>query len=276
MDKNEKNILRKRKKFHNLALLIFLICLALIWVAILIGTVFQSFQVAVEETGETAFGLGQYRTILLHNPTYLNMYWNSILITVTVVLGSIVVSLLGAYAFTVLRFKGKELLFFLYLVVMLLPLQVTMMPNYMVAYALHIEESYLAIILPAIFNPFGVFVMRQQMKQVPFECVEAAQIDGAGPVQIFFYIFLPMVRSGIMALLMLLVIEYWNLVDQVVIFIRQPEKYPLSVFLDEISQKMTSVAPASSVFYLIPVIALLFYGHNYLKEGIGLMNVKER
>lgn len=274
MDK-KKSVFRKKKAARQFLLLLVLMCLALIWVMPLVKTVVLSFQETAGD-GTMRFSLGQYRTILLETPVYLNMYWNSILITVAVVLGSIVVSLLGAYAFTMLRFKGKEALFFLYIVVMLLPLQVTMMPNYMVAHALHIEESYLAIILPAIFNPFGVFLMRQQMQQVPVECVEAARIDGAGQLQILTRIFLPMVRSGIMALVMLLVIEYWNLVDQVIIFIRQPERYPLSMFLDQISREMGNVSYAAATFYLIPVIALLFYGHDCLKEGIGLMNVKER
>lgn len=272
MSKNAKRVLPKKKIIYQILLLI---CLALIWVTPFIKTVLLSFQ-GRSEDGTMQFGMGQYRSILLETPIYLNMYWNSILITTAVVLGSIVVSLLGAYAFTMLNFKGKEVLFFLYIVVMLLPLQVTMMPNYLVARILNISDSYLAIILPAIFNPFGVFLMRQQMRQVPSECVEAARIDGAGQIRIFGYIYLPMVRSGIMALVMLLVIEYWNLVDQVIIFIRQPEKYPLSVFLDQISREMGSVSYAAAAFYLIPIIALLCYGHNYLKEGIGLMNVKER
>lgn len=268
------SIIQKRKNIFRFLLLIFLICLALLWVMPFIQTFLQSFQV-VAENGSRKLSMEQYQTILLKTPIYLNMYWNSIFITILVVFGSIVVSLLGAYAFTMMQFKGKELLFFFYIVVMLLPLQVTMMPNYLVARLLHIEESYFAIILPAIFNPFGVFLMRQQMKQVPAECVEAARIDGAGTLQILFRVFLPMVRSGIMALLMLLVIEYWNLVDQVIVFIRQPEKYPLSVFLDQISREMQSVSYAAATFYLIPIIALLCYGHNYLKAGIGLMNVKE-
>lgn len=267
--------MKKKKEIGRILFPVGLAGLALVWVMPLIKTVFQSFAERAED-GTLQFGMGQYRTILLETPVYLNMYWNSILITVMVAAGSIAVSLLGAYAFTRMNFKGKELLFFLYIVVMLLPLQVTMMPNYLVSRILHMEESYLAIILPAVFNPFGVFLMRQQMRQVSSECVEAAKMDGAGEFRIFISVFLPMVRSGIMALLMLLVIEYWNLVDQVIIFIRQPERYPLSVFLDQISREMEDVSYAAATFYLIPVIVLLCYGHEYLKEGIGLMNVKER
>lgn len=266
---------RKKKEAVRIFWLVCLTILALIWVMPLIRTILRSFVDGMGD-GIPQPGLGQYRTILLETPVYLNMYWNSILITAVVVTGSIMVSLLGAYAFTRMQFRGKELLFFLYVLVMLLPLQVTMMPNYLVSRILHMEESYLAIILPAVFNPFGIFLMRQQMGQVPSECVEAARMDGAGEFRIFISVYLPMVRSGIMALLMLLAIEYWNLVDQVILFIRQPERYPLSVFLDQISREMESVSYAAAVFYSIPVMALLCYGHEYLKEGIGMMNGRER
>lgn len=252
---------------------ILLAIVSFLWIFPLFRTIMLSF---ADESAGKGFSLQQYRTILLETPTYLNMYWNSVLITGAVVCGSIVISLLGAYAFTMLQFRGKELIYFFYMVVMLLPLQVTMMPNYLIARLLHIDESWLAIILPAICNPFGVFLLRQQMRQIPWECVEAARMDGAGTVEIFRYVFLPMVHSGVMALVMLLVIEYWNLVDQVVVFIRDPQKYPLSMFLDQISRQAQNVSYASSAFYLIPVIALLLYGHKDLKDGIGLMNVREK
>ena len=167
-------------------------------------------------------------------------------------------------------------MYLIYIVVMLLPLQVILMPNYLVAGFLGIEDSYLAIILPAIFSPFGVFLLRQQMKLLPQECVEAARIDGAGHAKIFWYITIPMVRSGIAALVMLQVIEYWNMVDQAIIFIKKLERYPLSVFLARINQDASGVSFAAATFYIIPVLALLCYGHEYLKEGIGLMNVKEK
>ena len=129
--------------------------------------------------------LSQYAELLFDSPVYLNMFWNSVKITVPIVLGQIIVSTLAAYAFTVLKFKGKEVLFFLYIIVMLLPLQVTLMPNYIVADWFDITDSYLAIILPGIFNPFGVFLLRQFMKSMPDAYMEAAQIDGAGHGRIF-------------------------------------------------------------------------------------------
>lgn len=261
----------KKKKIKKVFLSCFVTFLSLFWIAPLISTAVKSFY-----SPSQGLSLEQYRRILIETPVYLNMFWNSVKVTLAVLCGSIVVSLLGAYGFTVLCFKGKDVLFFVYLVVMLLPLQVTLMPNYMVASFLGIEKSYLAVILPAVFGPFGVFLLRQQMKLLPQECVEAAKIDGAGQFRIFFHIFLPLVKSGVAALAMLLAIEYWNLIDQAIIFIKDAKQYPLSVFLARVNEASLGVSQASAVFYSIPILALLFYGHEYLKEGIGLMDVQGR
>ncbi|MDR2042879.1 MAG: carbohydrate ABC transporter permease [Clostridium sp.] len=279
----------KRKKWR---LFLVVLCFSLVWIGPLAVTVTNSFapsltgeaqETQAEEDGflrlsflPEKFSLEQYAAILIQTPVYLNMFWNSALITVAVAAGSVVVATLGAYGFTMLRFRGKELLFLVCIVGMLLPLQVTLMPNYLVAGFLGIEDSYLAIILPGIFHPFGVFLLRQQMKLLPWECVEAAKMDGAGQPQVFFYIVLPMVKSGIAALVMLLVIEYWNLIDQALIFIKETQKQPLSVFLARISMEASAFSFAAATFYIVPVLALLCYGHEYLKAGIGLMNAGEK
>ena len=218
--------------------------------------------------------LSQYDQILFQSPFYLNMFWNSVKITIPVVIGQLIVSSMAAYAFTVLRFKYKEALFFIYIIVMLLPLQVTLMPNYVIADMLHMTDSYLAIILPGIFNPFGVFLLRQFMKTIPDAYIESAQIDGAGHFRIFIGIILPMVKSGLASVAMLTFVDYWNLIDQAVIFIRDSNAQPMSLFLARINQARMGISFASSCFYVLPVLIILFYGQEYLKEGIGLSGLK--
>lgn len=218
--------------------------------------------------------LSQYGRLLFESPVYLNMFWNSVKITIPIVIGQILVSSLAAYAFTILEFRGKEILFFLYIIVMLLPLQVTLLPNYIVAEWFDITDSYLAIILPGIFNPFGVFLLRQYMKSMPDGYIEAAKIDGAGHGRIFLSIILPMVKPGIAALAMLTLIDYWNLIDQAVIFIQDAEKLPLSTFLAQVNNGELGMAFAGSCFYAVPVLLVLFYGQGYLKEGIAITGMK--
>ena len=218
--------------------------------------------------------LSQYAELLFDSPVYLNMFWNSVKITVPIVVGQIIVATLAAYAFTVLKFKGKELLFFLYIIVMLLPLQVTLMPNYIVADWLGITDSYLAIILSGIFNPFGVFLLRQFMKSLPDAYLEAAKIDGAGHGTIFISIILPMIKPGIVATAMLTLLDYWNLVDQAIIFIQDSEKQPLSTFLAQINNGDIGLAFAGSCFYAVPMLLVLLYGQEHLKQGIAITGIK--
>lgn len=259
-----------KKKREDILRTMVLGCLAFLCFLPLAETIFNSF------VWEEKISLEQYRSILMEQPTYLSKFWNSVKLTVPCVAGNILISLLGAYAFSVMRFKGKDLLFLVYIVLMLLPTQVTLMPNYMVASQLGIEDSYLAIILPAIFNPFGVFLLRQQIRLIPLECMEAARIDGAGHWQIFRYLIVPMARSGIAAVAMLLVIEFWNLIDQAIVFIKQEDAYPLSIFLAKMVREASDISYAGSTYYLIPIIGILCFGHGYLRQGIGLMNVKGR
>lgn len=218
--------------------------------------------------------LSQYAELLFDSPVYLNMFWNSVKITVPIALGQIIVSALAAYAFTVLKCKRKESLFFLYIIVMLLPLQVTLMPNYIVADWFHITDSYLAIILPGIFNPFGVFLLRQFMKSMPDAYMEAAKIDGAGHGKIFLLIIVPMIKPGIAAAAMLTLLDYWNLVDQAIIFIQDSEKQPLSTFLAQINDGSIGLAFAGSCFYAVPMLLVLLYGQEHLKQGIAITGIK--
>lgn len=218
--------------------------------------------------------LSQYKGLLVESPVYLNMFWNSMKIVVPVVLGQLAVSSMAAYAFTVLRFKGKEAVFFLYILVMLLPLQVTLMPNYLMADWLGIQDSYLAIILPGIFNPFGTFLLRQSMKMIPEAYMESARMDGAGHFRIFCSIVLPMVKSGLAATMMLTLMDYWNLIDQAVIFIKDGEKQPLSLFLANINAQQIGVSFAGASFFAFPILLVLLWGQDYLRDGIQLSGVK--
>lgn len=158
--------------------------------------------------------LAQYAEVLLNQPSFLVLLTNSLKITLPVTLGNLAFSLLTAYGFIIWEWKYKEAVFAVYIIVMLMPLQAVLVPNYIIAEMLHIKDSYLAIILPGIFAPFGVFLLRQSMKVIPPAYFEAARMDGAGNWYIFIHILVPQMKSSIAALTMLTFIEYWNLVEQ--------------------------------------------------------------
>ena len=216
----------------------------------------------------------QYRAVLIDQPSFLILLMNSMKLTAPVVVFNLVISLLTAYGFTIWQWKHKEIIFFIYIVVMMMPLQAVLVPNYIIAEKLGITNNYLAIILPGIFAPFGTFLLRQNMKALPAAYFEAAKIDGAGELYIFIHIVLPQMKSGIAALTMLTFIEYWNLVEQVIIFIKDYFREPLSVFLSRlVDGKIGLIFAVSCVYMFIPFLFLVF-GQKDLEKGIELSGVK--
>ncbi|WP_027398895.1 carbohydrate ABC transporter permease [Anaerovorax odorimutans] len=218
--------------------------------------------------------VSQYKNALIDQPVFLILLANSLKITVPVVIGNVIISVLSAYGFTIWQWKHKEKVFLIYIIVMLLPLQAVLVPNYIVADKLGLTTSYLAIILPGIFCPFGTFLLRQTMKGIPKEYFEAAQVDGASALYIFCHIGLPEMKSGIAALSMLVFIEYWNIVDQVIIFIKEYYREPLSVFLSMIPSENISLIFAVSTVYMLLPLWFLTIGQKDLEKGIELSGIK--
>lgn len=216
----------------------------------------------------------QYKEVLIHQPSFMILLTNSMKISIPVVIGSVVVSLLSAYGFTLWQWKHKEALFLVYIIVMLMPLQAVIVPNYIIADTLQIKDSYLSIILPGIFAPFGTFLLRQSMKSMPKEYFEAAAVDGAGIGYMFFHIVVPQMKSGISALSMLVFIEYWNLVEQVVIFIKEYYREPLSVYLSRIAEGKVGLVFAASCIYMFLPLWFLMLGQRDLEKGIELSGIK--
>lgn len=221
-----------------------------------------------------AVSLAQYKEAFFYQPTFLILLTNSLKITLPVVIGNSLISLMAAYGFTVWEWKHKEILFFIYIVVMLMPLQAVIVPNYIVADQLGIKDSYLSIILPGVFAPFGTFLLRQSMKAMPREYFEAAKVDGAGLIYILIHIVGPLMKSGVAALAMLVFIEYWNLVEQAIIFIKDNFREPLSVFLSRIAGGDVGLIFATSCIYMVLPLAFLIIGQEDLEKGIELSGIK--
>lgn len=218
--------------------------------------------------------ISQYKELLFRSPEYLRLFWNSIFIVIPVLIGQCIISPLGAYAFEQSKWKYKEVLFFVYILIMLMPLQVLLVPNYLVSKWLGFIDTYWAIILPGIFNPLGVFIVRLQLKGFPKECIEAAQNAGANHWQTFRHIVLPNLKSSIAILGIITFAEYWNVVDQAIVFIKGQYNKPLSVHLSHIAQGDLGMFFAISCFYMIPVLIIFFAGKDYLSNEVDLMKSK--
>ncbi|MBQ7783747.1 MAG: carbohydrate ABC transporter permease [Oscillospiraceae bacterium] len=210
----------------------------------------------------------QYISVLFKTPDYLLKFWNSMLLTVPIVIFQTVVALFASYGFARLTGRLKEIVFFLYIILNLMPYQVTLVPNYLVAEKLGLLDTRWAIILPGIFSPFAVFLLTKAMKRIPKTYYEAAMLDGAGELQIFREICFPMVRSAVFSVLMLVFIDCWNMVEQPLILLSDETLHPLSVFLSKINSGDTGLAFAVAVIYMMPSLLMFLYGEEYLVEGI--------
>jgi multiple sugar transport system permease protein len=218
--------------------------------------------------------LKQYYTVLVKKTQFLYMVWNSIFLVVPIILGQILVASMAAYAFAKTGLKFRNQLFFLYIVVMLMPFQVTLVPNYIVSDILGLNGTYWPIILPGIFGTFGVFLLKQYMEYIPDGYIEAATVDGAGRLKLFTGIVLPMSKGGIAALAILLFMDNWNMVEQPLVFIHDAFRQPLSIYLSRINDDERGVAFAAATLYMLPMLLIFLYGENYLVEGIQLSGIK--
>ena len=219
--------------------------------------------------------LKNYVQILMDSPEFFVMFWNSVKITVSILLIQLFVGVPAAWAFAKYDFPCRKLLFTLYIILMMMPFQVTMLSNYLVLDHLKLVNTQLAVILPAGFSTFPVFIMYRFFSDIPKEIIEAAQIDGANDLQVFHYIALPGGSGGIISAMVLGFLEYWNLIEQPMTFLTDPKLWPLSLYLPEISAKTAGSAFASAIIGLIPALLVFLAGEDYLEKGIMASAVKE-
>ncbi len=210
----------------------------------------------------------QYITVLFKSPDYLFKFWNSVILVGPIVLFQLATALLAAYGFTRYRGRIREIIFFAYIILMLMPYQVTLVPNYLVSNWLHILDTRWAIWLPGIFSPFAVYLLTKYMRKIPYSVIEAAKIDGAGEWKIFTKICVPLCKGAVCSAAILVFIDYWNMVEQPLILLSNEEMHPLSVFLSKINSGEIGLAFAVATIYMVPSLLVFLYGEDYLVEGI--------
>ena len=186
----------------------------------------------------------------------------------------LVVAAPASWAFAKLRFAGRRFLLLGYIALMVLPFQVLMVPNYLIATRLGIYDTPLSVILPGVFSAFPVFIMTRSFQDVPNELLEAAKLDGATAWQIFWKIGVPLGYAGIFAALVLNFIEGWNAVEQPLLFLKSQSNWPLSMYMNDIVTDNLGIAMAASLLSLIPAMLVFLYGQTYLELGIQAGGIK--
>lgn len=219
------------------------------------------------------FNIQQYYELSVGRSEFFKLYINSIIITISIIIGQLIISIGAAYFFAMSKDKLSEILFLLYIFLMLLPLQITLIPNVFLYNGIErylnvtLFDTHFAIILPGIFSTIGVFFLKQFFEAIPENYFEMAKIDGASNFEILTRIVVPYSKNAIIALCLLNFIENWNLIEQALIFINTMSKIPVSIYLNTLYANYKEIFYAGSVLFMFPVI----YVFTKIKDNIKLM-----
>ena len=205
-----------------------------------------------------------YYDVFLASPKYLFRFWKSIGMAVCIAAGQLFISV----------FAGRNFLFFLLMILMTLPVQVTLVPDFIMLGYMNLLNTYAALILPSIIVPLGTFILTQSFKSVPDTVLDAAMLDGCGVLRMLFYVVSPMNKSGLVCVLLLSVLDAWNMVEQPIAFLKEAEQYPISVALAYTPPSETSVQLVCCILVVLPALFLFTFFNRELVEGIVLAEVK--
>ena len=204
-------------------------------------------------------------------------YLNSIKVTVISTVLQILVSALGAYGFTKIKWKGRDQLFLVYLATMMIPAQVMIVSRFVIMQKMNLCNTHMGIIMMTMFSLYGVFLLRQAMMAIPDSLCESAKIDGAGHLRIFFQIIFPLVKPSIATLAVLKFVWTWNDYQTPLIFLSNRKLFTIQLgmklFASE-SGSIYSLTMAAAVSATIPLIILFLFGQRYIIDGIASGAVK--
>lgn len=202
---------------------------------------------------------------------------NTIKIVFFVVLGQLFFSSLAAYLFARISFKGRNVVFFFYIATLMVPGQVTMIPTYLMFAKAGLTDNHLALILPAFFSAFGVFLLRQFFMSLPRELEEAAEIDGCNPFMTYWRIMLPLVVPAMLTLGVFTLMNTWNDYMGPLIYLSSPEKYTMTLgiaYFKGVYTTQWNLVMAGSIVSVVPILIAYLCAQKYFIEGIAFSGVK--
>ena len=208
---------------------------------------------------------------------FMRYYFNSLFVAAWVTLLQCLTSAMAAFAFSRLRWRGRDKVFLLYLATMMIPGLVLMVPNYHIMMRLHWVDSYQGLVIPAAFTAFGTFLLRQFMLTIPPSLDEAAEIDGASKWQVFWEIVMPLARPGLIVLCIFTFMGTYNSFFWPLVMLRTQAKYTLPVgllFFDSSQAQETQLLMAAVTMSVVPLIVMFVFLQKYLVKGIQLGAIK--
>jgi multiple sugar transport system permease protein len=225
-----------------------------------------------------SLNFSNYREVLNSRVPFLHIYFNSVMIAVIVTIGQLVTCTLAAFAFARLTFKGRDALFFILLIGLMFPAQVTILPIYLGYAHLGLLDRPIGLALMYLTSSFGVFLVRQFMLSQPKALEEAALMDGAGYLKIFWRISLPQLRPALSALGIITFTQTWNYYFQAKVLLSSNQSLTLPVAMDVLRGYMgagnLSVVMAAMSMSILPVVLLFLLAQKFVIEGITMSGIK--
>lgn len=204
-------------------------------------------------------------------------YWNSLKVTILSTFFQVIISALGAYAFTKIKWKGRDVIFLLYLATMMIPPQITVVSRFMILNKLKLYNTHLGIILMTMLSTYGVFLLRQALLGIPNSLSESARIDGAGHFRIFWQIMLPIMKPSIATLAILKFVWTWNDYQTPLIFLSKRQLFTIQLGMQQFASEAGSyyaLTMAAAVSATVPLIIVFLFFQRYIIDGIASGAVK--
>ncbi len=221
--------------------------------------------------------ISNYREVWSGKYSFALFYLNSIKVTILTTVCQVLVSAMGAYAFSKIRFKFRDGLFLIYLSMMMVPDQVTIVPKFMVFRWTNLFDTHLGLILLGSFSIYGMFLLKQYMMSIPISLSESAKIDGAGHYRIFMQIILPMTRPALVTLMVLKFVWTWNDYQNPLIFLKSENLYTIQLGMTKFMTQYASyysLIMVAAVCSIVPLLIVFLIGQKYVLEGMAVGAVK--
>ena len=220
----------------------------------------------------TEVKLSDFYQILIEDFWFYPKFWLSLVIAIVIGTGATIVALFASMGLKLGRIKWKREILFLLLVLMLMPLQTTLLPNYIGLRDLGLLDTVQALVLPMICSPFAVYLMYQYMSVIPDESIEAARMETSSVFRILFYVLLPQMKGSVAAVFVFMFAEGFNMIEQPLYYVKSDKLKPLSVLGTEYTQGDEHLIFAVGILCMIPVLLLYGFYEEELSEGIGRIN----
>jgi len=231
------------------------------------------FSIGVTSNGILSPSLMGYWEFYISKPLYLNAFMRSLLMSTSTTIGALCVSIPAAFVFSKASMKGKSILFTAYIIVMVMPFQVTLLPHYIVSNQLNIHDTLYSLILPGVFSCLPVFLLTQITKTLNNEIIEAASLETSNIFRILWSIIIPNIKPGIICTAVLIFSEQWNLVAEPLVLIETESIFPLAVILNSFSSQ-TLYDYAAVVIFLLPPFLLFSLFKQDIISGLGSYKLK--